>query len=196
LSKGKITEQDLNEAVRPVLEAKIRMGLLDNPYVDEQKARLVLDAPEHRTAARVAAERSAVLLRNENSLLPLDRDKIKSVAVIGPLADAEVDTLGPWVFQPNRPSGVTVLAGLRNKLGKSVRVDYAQGVQMPPRLYPSPMAAAEGKTVPTAPTDDTAGISSAVELARRADVSVLVLGEAQDMIGERASRSTLDLPGG
>jgi beta-glucosidase len=195
LSAGNITEQDLNDAVRPVLEAKIRMGLLDNPYVDEQKARVVLDAPEHRTTARVAAERSAVLLRNENSLLPLDRNKIKSVAVIGPLANAEVDTLGPWVFQPNRPSGVTMLAGLRNKLGKSVRVDYAQGVQMPPRLYPSPTAAAEGKTVPTAPTDDTAGISSAVELARRADVSVLVLGEAQDMIGERASRSTLDLPG-
>lgn len=194
LKAGKITQTDLDDAVRPILEAKIRMGLFEHPYVDEAKAAAVLADPEHLQLARRAAERSAVLLRNDGQLLPLDRHTIKSIAVIGPLADAERDTLGPWVFPQNHPQATSVLAGLRAKVGKGVRIDYSEGVRMPARVYPSPFAMMEPPKK-RAPLDETAEIRRATELARNADVAVLVLGEAQEMIGESASRSSLSLPG-
>jgi beta-glucosidase len=195
LQAGKITLEELDNAVRPILEAKIRMRLFEQPFVDESKAAAVLDDPAHIQAARVAAERSAVLLRNQKDLLPLNVRDVKSIAVIGPLADSARDTLGPWVFLQNKPASVTVLAGLREKLGKAVRVDYAEGVRMPPRLYPSPISMME-PPVQRAPIDKAEEFRRAVDLARGADVSVLVLGEAQDMIGEIASRSSFDLPDG
>jgi beta-glucosidase len=194
LRDGKITALELDNAVRSVLEAKIRMGLFEHPFVDEGKAASVLNDPAHRDLARVAAERSAVLLRNEGGLLPLDRKRVKSLAVIGPLADSERDTLGPWVFLQNNPKAVSVLAGLREKLGSVVRIDYAPGVGMPPRTFPSPFVVLEAP-VQSPKLDDTAEIARAVALARDADVAVLVLGEAYDMIGESASRSSLELPG-
>src|SRR3546814_12588373 len=89
LKAGKITQAELDDAVRPILETKIRMGLFEHPYVDVAKAAAVLADPEHLRLARVAAERSAVLLRNDKQLLPLARSKIKSIAVIGPPANAE-----------------------------------------------------------------------------------------------------------
>ena len=195
LRAGRISQAWLDEAVRPILETKIRMGLFENPYVDEKQAVTALDNPEHEAAAREAAERSAVLLRNDHGVLPLDLREIKSLAVIGPLADAPRDTLGPWVFKPNNPTSVSIVAGIRAKCGASVRVEYAQGVQMPDRLYPSPMARMDGTLTPKPPWDDSAGIERAVALARATDVTILVVGEAQDMAGEQASRSTLDLPG-
>lgn len=195
LSKGKITQVELDNAVRGVLEVKIRMGLFEHPFVDEQKAQQVLEDPSHLDVARRAAERSAVLLRNENSLLPLDRKALKSIAVIGPLADAERDGLGPWVFKPVNPKSMSVLAGLRAKVGKSVRIDYSEGVRMPARFYATPVDMMEGVQPRKAPLDETAEIQRATELARAADVSILVLGEAQNMSGELASRSSLDLPG-
>jgi beta-glucosidase len=194
LNAGRITETELDNAVRRVLEAKIRMGLFENPYVDERKATTALDNPAHRQLARLAAERSAVLLRNDNGRLPLDRRAIKSMAVIGPLADSERDTLGPWVFKPTNPQAVSVLAGLRAKVGTAVRIDYSEGVRMPPRLHPSPSANLD-KQPERPPLDETAEIRRAVTLAQNADVTVLVLGEGQAMIGEAASRSTFELPG-
>lgn len=195
LAAGKISQAELDEAVRVVLEAKIQMGLFDNPFVDEQKAKKVLDDPTHIEAARIAAERSAVLLRNENNLLPLDRKAIKSMAVIGPLADADKDILGPWVFKQNQPKTLSLLAGLRARLGNSIRIDYSEGVRLPARLYPSPLDAFEGAGAPKPPLDETAEIQRAIAMARAADVTVLVLGEAQNMSGEVASRSSLELPG-
>lgn len=194
LKAGQITTAELDDAVRRVLEAKIRMGLFEHPYVDEPNAAAVLADPAHRRLARVAAERSAVLLRNDGDVLPLDRKALKSIAVIGPLADAARDTLGPWVFPQNHPESISVLAGLRAKLGNSIRIGYSEGVCMPPRLYPSPFAMLDPPPK-RAPLDETAEIERAVQLARNADVAVLILGEAQDMIGESASRSSLDLPG-
>jgi beta-glucosidase len=198
LKDGRLTQAEVDDAVRAVLEAKLRMGLFEHPYVDEAKAQAVLNDPAHLTLARAAAERSAVLLRNENALLPLDRKAIKSIAVIGPLADSARDALGPWTFPQNKPPAQSILAGLKAKLGPAVRVDYAEGVRMPPRTFPSPFAMMDkmfGGAAPKPPLDETAEIQRAVGLARAADVAVLVLGEAQDMIGESASRSSLDLPG-
>lgn len=194
LNAGIIKQEALDDAVRRVLEAKIRMRLFEDPYVDEKQAAAVLEDPTHRQMARRAAERAAVLLRNEHDVLPLDRSSIKSIAVIGPLADSERDTLGPWVFKPTGPKAVSVLSGLRAKVGNSVRIEYSEGVRMPPRLYPSPSANMD-KMPERPPLNETTEIQRAVSLAANADVALLVLGEAQDMIGESASRATLDLPG-
>lgn len=193
LQAGKIPQAQLDDAVRRVLEAKIRMGLFENPYVDERRAQAVFDDPAHLQLARVAAERSAVLLRNENGLLPLDRKAIKSIAVIGPLADSARDVLGPWVFPQNKPSSISILGAIKTKLGDKVRIDYSEGVRMPARTFPSPFATLDKQ--PERPPIAATEFQRAVDLAKAADVAVLVLGEGQDMIGEGASRSSLDLPG-
>lgn len=195
LAQGRVSQTELDTAVRRVLEAKLRMGLFENPYVDVGKADAVLNDPQHRDLARLAAERSAVLLKNEKALLPLNRTALKSVAVIGPLADSARDVLGSWVFPMNKPRGVSILSGIRAKVGQAIRIDYAPGAQMPPRLHPSPFAAMEGPKIKQPPFDGPQELARAVAAARNADVAVLVLGEGQDMSGELASRASFDLPG-
>jgi len=195
LAAGRISQVELDQAVRRVLEMKIRMGLFENPYVDEAKAAVVFADSAHLEMARIAAERSAVLLRNENRVLPLDIHHIKSLAVIGPLADSPRDMLGPWVFKQNRPNAISILEAIRARVGKTMRLDYSEGVRMPARLYPSPFQAIEGPHPPKPPLDEAEEIKRAAALAGNADATVLVLGEAQDMIGEQASRSSLELPG-
>jgi beta-glucosidase len=195
IAGGKIMTEQLDNAVRRVLEAKLRMGLFEHPYVDLKAAQRVLNNPSHRLVSRIAAERTAVLLRNESGLLPLDRKGVKSIAVIGPLADSRRDTVGPWVFDQDDQETITILAGIKDKVGSSIRVDYSPGVSMPPRLYPSIFDEGPHTLAPRVQVDDTNEMQRAVALARSADVAVLVLGEAQNMIGEFASRSSLDLPG-
>lgn len=192
--KGKVPETALDEPVLRLLEVKYRLGLFDHPYVDGKAVPKVLDDPAHRDVARVAAERSAVLLTNPNGLLPLNRAALKSVAVIGPLADSAHDLLGPWVFPANKPRGISVLQGLRTKLGASVKVDFATGVAWPTRKNPSFFDQLNKPDAHPA-IDEKAEFARALELARGSDVAVLVLGEAQNMAGEFASRSDLALPG-
>ena len=193
---GAVTGEALDACVRRVIEAKLRMGLFDEPYVDPERALEVLADPAHRDAARVAAERSAVLLRNEGALLPLDAGAVESIAVLGPLADSRRDTLGPWVFDHDLDETVTVLEGLRRKVGAGVRVDHAPGIRPAQRAFPS-MSDLFGGNAPVDPPgfDDEAELRRAVEVARDADVAVLVAGEWQNMAGEAASRASLELPG-
>jgi beta-glucosidase len=196
LESGAARPQAVDASVRRVLEAKMRMGLFDAPYVDEDRAREVLAEPLHRDVARIAAERSAVLLRNEADLLPLDARALSSIAVIGPLADSKRDTIGPWAFNYDLDETVTVLAGIRAKAGVGVRVDHARGVRVVQRVFPS-LFDMFGRNTPTDPEgfDEEAEFQQAVDLAREADVAVVVAGEWQNMIGEAASRSSLELPG-
>ncbi len=200
IQEGLASQREVDDAVRLVLELKIRLGLFEHPYVDNnRKSSNILDAA-HLKLAEDSAERSAVLLKNVNALLPLDRKYIKSIAVIGPLADSPRDALGPWVFPQTAPVMSSILQGIRDKAGKSIRVDYALGVVMPSRTYPSPMAMVERMFAKTpvgaaGHSGEKTDIGAAVKLAVNADVAVLVLGESQDMIGESASRSTLNLPG-
>lgn len=194
LAAGRIMAADLDRSVLRVLEAKLRMGLFEHPYVDTQRSEAILSDPAHRAVARIAAERAAVLLRNEGSLLPLTA-AVKSIAVIGPLADAARDQAGPWIFHQDDRETVTVLAGLKARAGAGVTVAYSPGVTMPERTNPTFFDATPGGKAPRVVVDDTAEIARAVGMAKPADVAVLVLGEAQNMIGENASRSSLDLPG-
>ena len=196
VKKGDVTEAAIDACVRRVLAAKLRLGLFEDPYVDEDRARTVLADPAHREVARVAAERSAVLLRNEGDLLPLDAAALGSVAVVGPLADSRRDTLGPWVFDFDLDETVTVLEGLRNRLGEGTEVRYAPGIRPAQRGFPSMFDMFPGNTPPDPENfDDEAELQRAVDLARDSDLALVVLGEWQQMIGEAASRSSLELPG-
>jgi beta-glucosidase len=194
---GSVSVSAIDAAVRPILAAKYRLGLFDRPYADEARARQILGAPEHRQAARLAAARSAVLLRNEGQLLPLAKDAGKSLAVIGPLADTKRDLTTMWDgFNVDRSGTVTVLQGIRNKLGAAARIEYAPGTELR-KQYPSMFDNMFGPKPPAPWTEAQAGseFKKAVDLARRSDVVVLVLGETATMSGEMASQSSLELPG-
>jgi len=196
VERGDVSIEAVDACVRRVLEAKLRLGLFEEPYVDVDRARTVLADPAHREVARVAAERSAVLLRNEGDLLPLDPASLASVAVVGALADSKRDTLGPWVFDFDLDETVTVLAGLQDRLGGSTEVRYAPGIRPAQRKFPSMFDMFPGNTPPDPENfDDEAELQRAVDLARTSDLAIVVVGEWQQMIGEAASRSSLELPG-
>jgi beta-glucosidase len=166
----------VNQAVRRVLRAKFRLGLFRDPYrgatADRERATLL--APEHRALARDVAREAIVLLKNEGGVLPVARD-VKTIAVLGPLADDRLEPLGPWHAQGRREDVVTVLEGIRRHVSSSTTVLPAKGSGV---------------------TDTaTTGFAEATAAARRADVAILVLGEQHDWSGEAASRSDLGLPG-
>jgi beta-glucosidase len=173
---GRVSESELDEAVRRILQAKFRLGLFDNPYknCDVNREQHDILTAEHRRMAREVAQRSIVLLKNEDHVLPLRKD-LKSVAVIGPLADDTAAPLGPWK-QNGRPEDViSVLSGVKAKLSAGTSVLYAKGCEV------------EGSSKPT--------IEEAAEIAKKVDAVIMVVGETADMSGEGASRSSLNLPG-
>ena len=197
VQEGRVTATHVDEAVRRVLEAKIKLGLFENPYVDESRVASIHNDPEHRRLARIAAQRSAVLLRNEGNLLPLTKSdtKISSVAVIGPLADSKRDIRGSWSLADDKNTAVTVLEGIKAKVGASVKVEFAQGVDIA-RTFPSVFEIISGRR-PAAWSEAQSReeFEKAVALARSSDLVVMVLGQHEEMSGEAASQSTLDLPG-
>lgn len=191
---GTLNEADLDAAVRPILAIKVRMGLFEQPYVDEALLDQVVARPESRQAARLAAQRSMVLLRNEGGLLPLSRD-LQNVAVIGPLADSQEATEGSWMVFGHQPAAVAVLQAVREKLPRA-RVEFAPGPEIR-RDFPSPfedMDPEKRKPIQT-PAAAESAFQEAVTTARRAELVIMVLGEDANMAGEAASRGSLDLPG-
>jgi beta-glucosidase len=197
VQEGRVNKAHLDDAVRRVLEAKFKTGLFENPYVDESRVATIHNDPEHRRLARVAAQRSMVLLRNEGNALPLVKGdpKVTSVAVIGPLADSKRDMQGPWSLADDPNSAITVLEGIRTKVGPSVKVEYSQGVDIG-RGFPSIFDLLSGpRPGPWNEAQKREEFDKAVSLARSSDVVVMVLGEHEEMSGEAASQSTIDLPG-
>lgn len=191
---GRLDEAVVDRAVRRILIAKFRMGLFENPYVDASQAEAVLQAPGHRVLARQAAEQAIVLLQNRDGVLPLQRGAHQRIAVIGPMADSPVDTVGPWSFADKPDETVTIFKGLKAKLEGAAQVETAPGVQLRrgttsmfaamrpmPRRWDAAMAEAE--------------YARALELARGSDLIILTIGEDYYMSGEQASRISLSLPG-
>ncbi len=174
LKEGQVPQATIDEAVRRILRIKFRLGLFDRPYTDEAREPNSLLKPESISAAREIAGRSMVLLKNERQTLPLDKN-IRSIAVIGPLADDRRAPLGWWAGDGREEDTVTPLAGIRAKVSPRTKVGYAQGCDVR--------------------DSSTAGFPEAVALARKSDVALVFVGESADMVGEAASRSSLDLPG-
>ncbi len=200
VADGKVTEAQLDAAVLPILAIKYQLGLFEHPYVDESKVEETLGRPEGRTLARKLAARSMVLLKNEDGTLPLKKT-LKRVAVIGPLADSTQDIEGGWTVEnlfggDSKSHPVTVLAGLRNKLGPAARIEDVAG-PAPQREYPSMFDQMAGRKPGPAPTP--AEIAETLEkvksAAANADLVIAVLGETWGMSSEGASRASLDLPG-
>jgi beta-glucosidase len=191
---GSLKESELDAAVRPILTLKFRMGLFEQPYVDESLLDQVVALPEHRQATRLAAQRSIVLLRNERNFLPLKKT-IKNIAVIGPLADSQEATEGSWMVFGHQPAAVTILQGIRAKLPQA-RVDYASGPEIKreiPSWFEDMMP--ENKKRAQPPEEAETAFQEAMVTARKAELVVMVFGETADMAGEAASRGSLDLPG-
>lgn len=194
---GRIREEALDAAVAKVLRVKFMLGLFENPFVDEENAVAVTNCAEHKALALEAAHKSIVLLKNEGGLLPLDRSNLRSLAVIGPNADAV--RLGGYSGDPLEVQ--SVLAGIRQKAGEALEVLYAEGCG----LTQSPGTAAElwvtEAVVAPDPARDAVLIAEAVEAAQKADVVLLVLGDNEQTCREGWSerhlgdRDSLDLPG-
>ncbi|MDZ7377209.1 MAG: glycoside hydrolase family 3 C-terminal domain-containing protein, partial [candidate division KSB1 bacterium] len=173
VKSGEIDERLIDTAVRRVLRIKFMLGLFDRPYIDPQLETSLILSKEHRELALESARKSIVLLKNEGQILPLSKN-IKSLALIGPLADNKHDPLGCWLGEGKDSDVISVLEGIKTKI-PSERIRYAQGC---------PIERKSGS-----------GISKAVQLAKNAEVAVLVVGESEALSGEASSRASLDLPG-
>lgn len=174
LEEKKITPMQIDDAVRNILRVKYQLGLFENPYVDPAAEKKILD-PSFLEHARKVATQSTVMLKNDNGTLPLAADKITSVAVIGPLADAPRDQLGTWCFDGKAENSVTPLKALREQLGDN-KVNYAQGLKY-------------------SRDKSTALFGAALAAARKSDAILFFAGEEWILSGEGQSRAEIDLPG-
>jgi beta-glucosidase len=198
---GRISMAQIDDAVLRILETKIRMGLFEHPYADESQLQKILNTPEHQQQARLAVHRSVVLLRNENNLLPLDKtgSHLKSIAVIGPMADAQLDALGLWGSMTSPGATVDLLQGIKNKVGEAIHVEYAHGPNLRrdiPSFFEDVSLVKVKEQPKQTPEEARKALDDAVAVAQRSDLSVLVLGELALMSGEAASRSSLKLNSG
>lgn len=170
LQEGKITEKQIDEAVRRVLRLKFELGLFEDPYkfCNAEREKNTLLAPAHRAAAREVSRKSIVLLKNDNNALPLR--KTQKIALIGPLADNKTELIGNWNGAGNFNDCVSLKEGF-----KGASVQYAKGCEV------------EGA--------DKSGFAEALRIAGQSDVIVVAVGEKAMMSGEAASRAHINLPG-
>jgi len=175
VAEGRVPISVIDSAVANILRVKFRLGLFERPYVDPGRLQ-VIDRNETLRTARTAALQSVVLLKNEGGVLPLSAERISSVAVIGPLADAPRDQLGTWVFDGDASLSVTCLQGIRELVGDSVTVHHVPAME-------------------TSRSRSTDLFEEAVAAARRSDAVLLFLGEEAILSGEAHSRADIGLPG-
>lgn len=174
VKEGKVKESTIDEAVRNILRIKYRLGLFDAPYVDENQAS-VMYAPSHLEAAKQAAVESAILLKNDKEVLPL-KASVKTVAVVGPLANAPYEQLGTWIFDGEKAHTQTPLNAIRELVGDKVQVIYEPGLAYSREKSP-------------------AGVVRAAAAAARADVILAFVGEESILSGEAHCLADLNLQG-
>lgn len=176
INAGRVTEATLNNSVQRVLETKYKLGLFEDPYryCNKKREESEVMTTENLEFARKFASESLVLLKNDKNTLPI-RKNIETIAVIGPLADSKRDMMGSWSAAGQWQKCVTLLEGVKNKLGDKVRVIYSAGCDVS--------------------SSNTDGFMAAVSSARKADFVILALGESADMSGEAASKTEPGLPG-
>lgn len=173
IAENKVSMETIDNAVRNILRLKFRLGLFDNPYVVTPQT--VKYAEKHLQTAKTAAEQSVILLKNENQTLPFT-DKIKTLAVIGPMADAPYEQMGTWVFDGEKEHTQTPLTAIKEMYGDKVKVLFEKGLEY-------------------SRDKNTAGIARAVSAARQADAVVVFVGEESILSGEAHSLANLNLQG-
>jgi len=180
VKEGKVPVELIDDAVKRILRKKFELGLFEDPYrySDQKRADKALNNPEHRKAALDVAQKSIVLLKNENETLPLSKN-LKTIAFIGPMVKEYKENMGFWSVElPEVDYNKWIVSqwdGLQNKVGKNTKLLYAKGCEV------------DG--------DNKDGFAEAVATAKQADVVILSIGERRDMSGEAKSRSNLHLPG-
>lgn len=174
VKSGKVSMKTIDDAVRNVLRVKFRLGLFERPFVDENLEKATLKKPEFLQEARQAAVKSFVLLKNEKQTLPINKN-IEEIAVIGALAEDKANTLDWWAGDGKPEDSITILEGIRQKVGTRTKVRFEKGCELN--------------------CDSDKDFGKAVDAAKDTDFTVLVVGETRDISGEAASRSNIDLPG-
>jgi beta-glucosidase len=189
---GDLSESQLDELVRPLLAQKFQMGLFDDPYVDPAEAERVVGCKEHQELALTAARQTITLLKNESGIAPLNINRIKTLAVIGPNADREL--LGGYSGRPKRTS--TVLSGIRERVRGQVEVLYHEGCKIT-----RGGSWTQDEVLPSDPLEDRKSIAEAVEVAKCADTIVIAVGGNEQtsreawMLNHLGDRASLDLVG-
>ena len=195
LSEKKVSMDQINRACRLILEAKYKLGLFTDPYkfCDPTRAEKEVFTPQNRQVAREIAAESFVLLKNNNNTLPLK--KSGTIGLIGPLSDNTANMYGTWSVAALLDKSVTVLQGLKNALGNDAKILTARGSNF---LADSVM---EHRYVnvhnPTYKRDsrtEAALIKEALDVAKKSDVIVAVMGEGSEFSGESSSVTSIDLP--
>ena len=175
VEEGRVSMEVIDSAIANILSTKFRLGLFENPYTNPS------DYPDHTNdaslqTAKTAALQSVVMLQNDNEVLPLSADKIESVAVIGPLADAPHEQMGTWVFDGDPALSVTGVDGIRSLVGGTVDVRFVRAME-------------------TSRSGESDAFDEAVAVASESDVAILYLGEEAILSGEAHSRADINLPG-
>lgn len=194
LAEGKITYEQIDIAVRRVLEAKYRLGLFENPYkyCDLNRAKAEIYSQQHRTIARNISSQSMVLLKNEKGVLPLKNTG--TIAVIGPLADNAENMPGTWSVAAKHAQSISLLKGLKETMGEKVNFVYAKGSNIDYDAEMEKRAAAFGKNTYREERPVEQLLTEAVETAKKADVILLAIGETAEMSGESSSRTNISIP--
>ncbi|HEY4322716.1 MAG TPA: beta-glucosidase BglX [Mucilaginibacter sp.] len=193
LKEGKVTQLEIDQACRRVLEAKYKLGLFDNPYksINEEREKQDVLTEGNRSFARKIAAHSFVLLKNANQTLPLK--KSGTIALVGSLADNHSEMLGTWVIAGNSAKSVSVIDGIKSVGGSNVNILYARGSNITDDSLLNARAFLGRRQIKDTRTPQQM-IDEAVETAKKADVVVAVVGESADMSGESSSRSDINIP--
>lgn len=193
MNEGKLTQKQIEDACRRILEAKYKLGLFDDPYryCNEERARIEILSDAHRKAGREIAAKSFVLLKNNNQLLPLK--KSGTIAVVGPLADSRRNMLGAWSVAGDWQKAVTVIEGIKAVAGNESNIMYAKGANLSDDTLFAKKVNVFGEEIDRDKRSPEEMIKEAVEAAAKSDVVVAVMGEAADMTGEASSMAYIGL---
>ena len=175
VADGKVSLQQIDKMVARILRLKINLGLFENPYTKPEDYPALLN-PEHLEAAKSIAIKSCVLLKNDNKTLPLRKSRLKSIALVGPLADDDYEQLGTWIFDGESQHTVTCRKALEELLGDEVTINFSKGLDY-------------------SRSENHDGFANAVSAAEKSDAVVMVVGEESFMSGEAHSRAHINLPG-
>ncbi|MFY7651999.1 MAG: beta-glucosidase BglX [Chitinophagaceae bacterium] len=194
LKEKKVTENDINLACKRILVAKYKLGLFKNPYLYTDEKRLETDifTVEHRKLAREAAAKSFVLLKNNNQLLPIAKNK--SIAIIGPLGNNKPNMVGTWAVATDVTKAVSLMEGIQAAVGNKIPVYYAKGSRVDGDAVFESRVNVFGKEMEPETRSNEELLNEALATAAKADIIIAAVGEVAEMSGESSSRSSIQMP--